>query len=93
MNDFTVINVKTDPALKKQAAKVAGELGITISAVVNNELRRFVKEQSVVFEKAEAPNLITSQEMRDSHRQIAANDYHKFVDNDTAIEFLAEQLK
>ena len=90
---YTVINIKTDPELKRRAAKIADELGISISAVVNNELRRFVNEQSVVFEKAEVPNMATRPELRDSKAKIEAGDYYKFEDNEKALEFLAQQLK
>ena len=93
MSNYTVINIKTDPELKRRAAKIADELGISISAVVNNELRRFVNEQSVVFEKAEVPNMATRRELRESKAKIEAGDYHKFEDNEKALEFLTQQLK
>lgn len=44
-----VINLKTDPALKSKAMKVADKLGISLSAVLNNELRRFTEERTVEF--------------------------------------------
>lgn len=50
MSKYTVINLKTDPELKKRAAAAADKLGISISAVLNNELRRFSVQQSVVFD-------------------------------------------
>lgn len=49
MSDYAVINLKTDPELKKRATKVAKDLGISISAVLNHELRRFSAERSVTF--------------------------------------------
>ncbi len=56
MNKYAVINLKTDPDLKKRAAYVADKLGVSISAVLNNELKRFAVEQSVLFDIPEAPN-------------------------------------
>ena len=92
MSNYAVINLKTDPDLKKRAAKAADRLGISISAVLNNELRRFADEQSVTFEVAEIPNAQTAKELAESRKQIEAGDYHKFKDNDEALDFLAHQL-
>jgi len=90
---YAVINLKTDPKLKKQATEVAGQLGISISAVLNNELRRFAAEQSVVFDIPEAPNPKTAKELAASKKQIEAGDYHRFADNKKALDFLATELK
>ena len=45
----TLINVKTDKALKEQAKKVARELGLSLSDVVNESLRQMVKNREVNF--------------------------------------------
>jgi addiction module RelB/DinJ family antitoxin len=49
MNDTntTVISVKTDQKTKREAQKVAGELGIPLSTVLNAYLRQFVREREV----------------------------------------------
>jgi len=93
MNKYAVINLKTDPDLKKLAAKTANKLGISISAVLNNELRRFSIEQSVVFDIPEVPNAKTAAQLAVSRKQIDAGDYHKFKDNDAALGFLADKLQ
>ena len=93
MIKYSVINLKTDPELKKRAAKTADKLGISLSAVLNNELRRFATEQSVVFEVPEAPNSQTQKLMKTSAEQVSKGDYHKFETNDEALDFLATQLK
>ena len=88
----SVINLKTDPELKKLATKTAERLGISLSAVLNNELRRFAAEQSVVFDIPEAPNITTAKLLAASKRQIEQGDYHKFKDNKEAVDFLANEL-
>ena len=93
MSNYAVINLKTDPELKNKAAKTAKKLGISISAVLNNELRRFTAEQSVVFDIPEVPNAQTSKLMIESKKQIDSGDFHKFKDNTEALEFLAKELK
>jgi addiction module RelB/DinJ family antitoxin len=92
MSDYAIINLKTDPQLKLRAAKVADKLGISISAVLNNELRRFAAEQSVSFEVPEAPNAATSAHLDKSRQEIQAGDYHRFENNRKALDFLASEL-
>lgn len=75
MSNYAVINLKTDPKLKALAAKTADKLGISISAVLNNELRRFTIEQSVAFQIPEIPNKQTAKQLATSKKQIAASDY------------------
>ena len=93
MGKYAVINLKTDPELKKLAAKVADKLGISISAVLNNELRRFAIEQSVVFDLPEVPNAETAKQLAESRKQIEAGDYYQFDSNDEALDFLADKLQ
>lgn len=76
MNKYAVINLKTDPELKKLAAQTANRLGVSISAVLNNELRRFAAEQSVVFDVPEVPNAQTAKRMAASRKQIEKGDYY-----------------
>lgn len=92
MSDYAVINLKTDPKLKAKAAKVADKLGISISAVLNNELKRFASEQSVVFDLPESPNLATEKLLKESKEQIEKGNYHKFKTNKDALEFLEKEL-
>lgn len=76
MTKYTVINLKTDPQLKQLAAKTAAKLGVSISAVLNNELRRFAAEQSVTFDIPEVPNVMTAKELATSRQQIENGDYY-----------------
>ena len=47
----TIITLKTDTEVKKNAQKLAGDLGLTLSAVVNASLRQFIRDQGVNFSK------------------------------------------
>ena len=93
MNTYAVINLKTDPKLKKMAQATADKLGISISAVLNNELRRFAAEQSVVFDVPEVPNAPTAKSLVASQKAIEAGDYHTFGSNKKALEFLTKELR
>jgi len=45
-----MINIKADKAVKRNAQKLAEELGLTLSAVVNASLKQFIRTRQVHFE-------------------------------------------
>ncbi len=45
----TMINIKTDKAVKKEAQRLVGEMGITLSAFVNGALRELIRTREVRF--------------------------------------------
>lgn len=47
----TTLLVKTDKALKKQAQDLAGDLGLTMTDIVNASLRQFVMNQGITISK------------------------------------------
>lgn len=44
-----IINIKTDPRLKKRAKTIAQDLGFSLSSVINAYLKHFVRTKSVRF--------------------------------------------
>ncbi len=48
----TIVNLKTDKEVKENAQKVAAELGLTLSAVINAYLKQFIRNRSVYFSSA-----------------------------------------
>lgn len=94
MSKYAVINLKTDPQLKKLAAKTADKLGISVSAVLNNELKRFAAEQSVTFDVPKVPNPQTARQMAISKKEIEAGDYSGPFDTaEDMVASLRENLK
>jgi len=67
-----VINIKSDPMLKKQASTAAARLGLPLGTILNNYLRQFVRERRVVFEEAFTPNKATAKRLLAAERDIAA---------------------
>ncbi len=45
----TVLNVKTDKEIKEQAQKIAKDIGVPLSTIVNAYLKEFVREKRVTF--------------------------------------------
>lgn len=48
----TVINIKADRDIKIKARKIAEDLGLSLSAVINAYLKQFVRNKSVYFSVA-----------------------------------------
>ncbi len=42
-----VINLKTDPKVKDEAKKIASQMGLTLSAVLNAYLRQFIQTKTL----------------------------------------------
>lgn len=45
----TILNFKTDKKLKAEAKKVAEEMGLTLTEVLNAMLKQFVREKEITF--------------------------------------------
>ncbi|MEK7568533.1 MAG: type II toxin-antitoxin system RelB/DinJ family antitoxin [Patescibacteria group bacterium] len=44
-----VLNIKIDPKVKNEAQKVADELGLSLSAIINALLKDLVRNKSISF--------------------------------------------
>ncbi len=58
-----MLNIKTEKKLKEKAQKVATELGLPLTTVINNYLREFVEERRVVFSNHPMLNIKTREEL------------------------------
>ena len=67
-----LLNLKTDREIKERAKKIAAELGIPLSTVINAYLKEFIRERAVhiVLEPQPRPEVIKLLEK-------ASNDYRK----------------
>ena len=88
----TVINIKTDKVLKKDAQKMAKNFGLPLSAIVNAYLREFVREKRIVFSEPPTPNAKTRKILDQALKDIkegknlvgpfeSAEDMDKFLDS------------
>lgn len=55
----TVINIKIDKKLKKEAQKTAQDLGLPLGTIINAQLRDLVREKRMVFSIPLVPNART----------------------------------
>lgn len=79
--DITMINFKTDAALKRQAQKKVKELGISLSAYLNAMLRKLVRVQDIKFIEEEVvlePTEWLKKDIRQAQKEMAEGDYISF---------------
>ncbi|MEK7099409.1 MAG: type II toxin-antitoxin system RelB/DinJ family antitoxin [Patescibacteria group bacterium] len=67
-----VINIKTDPKLKKDMWRVAQEMGLPVSTILNAMMRDVVRERRVVFSAPPALNRRTQRLLQGIDRDIKA---------------------
>ena len=66
----TLINIKTDTKVKKEAQKIAKELGVPLSTVVNAYLKEFVRERSVRLSLDPQPRPEVAKMLREASEDI-----------------------
>lgn len=88
-----VINIKTEPKTKAAAQKVAAELGISLSAVVNGLLKHFIRTKTVTFrEYDEIPNKKTAAILKKAEENYKKGNYSpKFKTGEEAVAWLEKQ--
>jgi addiction module RelB/DinJ family antitoxin len=88
-----VINIKTDLKTKEQAKKIASELGLTLSSVINVQLKQFVKSKSIFCSlNHEIPTQKLLFDLKQAEKDYKAKEFYSFDSVDDSIRFL-ERVK
>ena len=66
----TATSIKLDAAVKKEAGKLASQMGLNLSAVVNATLKKFVTERHVVFSVAPEFNKKTREKFLEMRQDV-----------------------
>ncbi len=85
----TIINIKTDPKIKKEAKKITAEMGLTLSGAINGFLRQLIRSKTVLFtlnENAPSDYLLSS--IKESEKEKRDRKFYSFKSNKEAIKFL-----
>ena len=84
-----VINIKTDKNIKTEVQKVANELGISVSALINGYLRQVVRSQKVIFTIDEKPSKDLIEAIRQARKERKKGKSSPVFDNaEDAIKWL-----
>ena len=68
-----MINIKTDVKIKKEAQKIAKQMGLPLSAIINAQLRQLIAVRRVVFD---APSVVRPHIARQLERDSKEMDSH-----------------
>lgn len=87
------IYIKTERETKQKAQKVAKELGLSLSVVVNGFLRQFIKTKTVTFSAAnEEPNEYTLSVMKQAEENLKKGNHSPvFKTGEEAVAWLEKQ--
>ena len=87
-----VINIKTDPKIKKEAKKIASDLGLTLSGAINGFLKQFIRNKSIFLTLDENnPSNYLLSSIEESKKERAEKKHHSFKNNEESFEFLDKQ--
>lgn len=85
----TLLNVKIDKKLKRDAQEVAQELGLPLGTIINAYLRELIREKRVLFSSPPVPNKKTQKLLKKIDADIRTGVNSKGpLTYDEAIEYL-----
>ena len=88
-----VINFTTEGKIKQEAQKVAKKMGISLSTVLNNYLRHFVKTKTVVFSAVdETPNQYLINALKESEEDVKAGRVTTFKNAQEELDYLDKEI-
>lgn len=91
--DTAVINIRTDPAVKIQFRKVAEELGLGVSALLNVLIRQVIRTKRVEFDaRDETPSPYMIQSLKESEEDYKNGDYYSFEKPEEALAFFDKMI-
>lgn len=63
----TLLNIKTDAEVKRGVKKIAEEIGMPVSTIINAYLKQLIRERRVDFSLPLIPNKKTAKRLRQAH--------------------------
>jgi len=84
-----IINIKTEPEVKTKIQKIANELGISVSALINGYLKQVVRSQKVLFTIDEKPSKYLIEAIKQARKEKKGGKSSPVFDNaEDAIKWL-----
>ncbi|HBQ51066.1 hypothetical protein A3B42_03615 [Candidatus Daviesbacteria bacterium RIFCSPLOWO2_01_FULL_38_10] len=83
-----VINLRVEPETKEKAQKLARQLGLNLSAVIEGFLAQFIRTKTVHFSLKEEPSEYMLQALKESKEDIKAGRIVSFKNPDKALQYL-----
>lgn len=76
-----IVNAKIDPQVKKKAQKIAAEIGVSLSDVINAQLREFIEKKTITFRKPEIPSDYLIKALKKSEEDVKEGRVSPHFDN------------
>lgn len=76
-----IVNIKIDEATKKEAQKVAAELGFSLSSILKAYIKQFVKTKRVTFSLKEEPSEYLKRTIKRARKDLKAGKASPIFDN------------
>ncbi|OGD97442.1 hypothetical protein A3A49_00510 [Candidatus Curtissbacteria bacterium RIFCSPLOWO2_01_FULL_38_11b] len=88
-----VVNVKVNPQVKKEAQKVAEDLGLNLSVLINGYLKQLIRNKTVVFSSLEEePTDYLLETLRQSREDIKAGRAISFKNPNEALTYMDKMI-
>jgi|SRR3989344_6393499 len=89
----TIINLKTEEKVKKEAQKVAKKKGVSLNTVLNNSLKRFIRTEEVPEEYDETPSQWMIDRLKESEEEEKTGKVTTFYSKKEEFEYLDKLIK
>jgi len=89
----SVINIRTQPDVKKAAQQVAEDLGMNLSVLINGFLKNLIKTKTISLKVSEEPSQYLIDSLKEAEDDINAGKVISFKDGTDAIKYLDEMIK
>ena len=90
--ETAIINIKTNPKIKKEAQRVASDLGLTLSGAINGFLKQLIRDKAFLLTLNEdSPSEYLLESIEESQKERKNKTYHTFKNNKEAIDFLKDK--
>jgi DNA-damage-inducible protein J len=86
----TILNIKTDIEVKKEAQEVARELGLPISTIINTFLKQFIRDKKVTFSTYTEPSNYLERIIDEAEKDLTEG---KIEGPFSSVDFLMDSLK
>lgn len=93
MNTASIL-IKTDPKVKEKAQKIAEEMGISLTSVINRYLKHFIQTKTITFRADEEhPTEYFDTGLKEAEEDIAAGRVISFKNSDDVLEYLEREIE
>lgn len=83
-----VVNVKVNPKVKRESQKIAEQLGLSLSSLINGYLKQLIRTRKVSFDLSEEPTEYMLQSLKQSAEDIKNKRVISFKKSTDALDYL-----